>query len=147
MIFFSNFILRKEGIPRIYLAANSGARIGLAEEVKDKYRVEWTEPSQPEKGFKYFYVTNQEYIELSKTQSIQAKKINDDCWMITDIIGVEDSLGVQNLRGSGLIAGETSKAYEGYFHHYFGYWKKCWNWCLLSTFGSREQFKTKVQLF
>ncbi|MEQ2177551.1 hypothetical protein GOODEAATRI_004757 [Goodea atripinnis] len=60
---------RESGIPRIYIAANSGARIGLAEEIRHMYK-------------------------------------------ITDIIGKEEGLGVENLRGSGMIAGESSLAYE-----------------------------------
>lgn len=33
-------------------------------------------------------------------------------YVITDIIGKDDGLGVENLRGSGMIAGESSLAYE-----------------------------------
>lgn len=33
-------------------------------------------------------------------------------YIITDVIGKEDGLGVENLRGSGTIAGESSQAYE-----------------------------------
>ena len=33
-------------------------------------------------------------------------------YKIIDIIGKENSLGVENLRGSGMIAGETSLAYN-----------------------------------
>ena len=33
-------------------------------------------------------------------------------YMITDIIGKDDAMGVENLKYSGLIAGETSQAYE-----------------------------------
>lgn len=33
-------------------------------------------------------------------------------YIITDIIGKDDGLGVENLRGSGTIAGESSKAYD-----------------------------------
>lgn len=33
-------------------------------------------------------------------------------YKITDIIGREDSIGVENLKGSGMIAGETSDAYN-----------------------------------
>jgi acetyl-CoA carboxylase/biotin carboxylase 1 len=33
-------------------------------------------------------------------------------YKITDIIGKEEGLGVENLRGSGMIAGESSKAYK-----------------------------------
>lgn len=33
-------------------------------------------------------------------------------YKITDIIGKEEGLGTENLRGSGMIAGESSLAYE-----------------------------------
>ena len=33
-------------------------------------------------------------------------------YIITDIIGNDDGIGVENLRGSGMIAGESSQAYE-----------------------------------
>jgi acetyl-CoA carboxylase carboxyltransferase component len=36
-------------------------------------------------------------------------------YQITDIIGDEPDLGVENLMGSGLIAGETSRAYNQTF--------------------------------
>ena len=32
-------------------------------------------------------------------------------FVVRDIIGAESDLGVENLRGSGTIAGETSRAY------------------------------------
>jgi acetyl-CoA carboxylase / biotin carboxylase 1 len=34
---------------------------------------------------------------------------------ITTIVGAQDGLGVECLRGSGLIAGATSRAYEDIF--------------------------------
>ena len=40
---------RSNGIPFIYISANSGARIGLAEEVKHIFRVAWVEPGCPDK--------------------------------------------------------------------------------------------------
>lgn len=40
---------RAEGIPQIYLAANSGARMGLAEEVKQIFQVAWVDPEDPHK--------------------------------------------------------------------------------------------------
>lgn len=33
-------------------------------------------------------------------------------YIITDIIGKDEGLGVENLRGSGTIAGESSQAYD-----------------------------------
>ena len=47
--------------------------------------------------------------------SVHAELIEDDGesrYKITSIIGAEDGLGVENLRGSGMIAGETSQAYN-----------------------------------
>lgn len=40
---------RAEGIPKIYLAANSGACIGLAEEIKHIFQVAWVDPGDPHK--------------------------------------------------------------------------------------------------
>ena len=37
-------LARAEGIPRIYVAANSGARIGLAEEIRHMFHVAWVDP-------------------------------------------------------------------------------------------------------
>lgn len=42
-------LARAEGIPRIYIAANSGARIGFAEEIKHKFQVGWVDPEDPYK--------------------------------------------------------------------------------------------------
>lgn len=40
---------------------------------------------------------------------------NEVRYVITDIIGEEPDLGVENLMGSGLIAGETARAYDEIF--------------------------------
>ncbi|CAG0886140.1 unnamed protein product [Darwinula stevensoni] len=42
-------LARSLGIPRIYLAANSGARIGLAEEIKHLFRIAWEDLEEPNK--------------------------------------------------------------------------------------------------
>jgi acetyl-CoA carboxylase/biotin carboxylase 1 len=104
---------RQRGLPRIYVAANSGARIGLAQEVKDKFRVAWVDPKDPTKGFRYLYLTNDDYRALAPY--VNAVQTGEDEWRLVDIIGKADGLGVENLRGSGLIAGETSRAYEEIF--------------------------------
>lgn len=49
-------LARAEGIPRIYISANSGARIGLAEEIKHMFQVAWIDPSDPYK-VKMFLIT------------------------------------------------------------------------------------------
>ena len=40
---------RSQGLPFLYISANSGARIGLAEEVKHHFKVAWNDPHAPEK--------------------------------------------------------------------------------------------------
>ena len=42
-------LARQEGLPRIYIAANSGARIGLANEVKSLFKIAWVDASAPDK--------------------------------------------------------------------------------------------------
>lgn len=105
-----------ERIPRIYISANSGARIGLAEELKFLYRIAWNDPNDIDKGIDYLYLTPDDYARVSHMNSVRTEAImNDDGearHKIVDIIGKENSLGVENLRGSGMIAGETSFAYN-----------------------------------
>ena len=52
-------------LPVLYLAANSGARVGLADEVKKCLRVEWQKASEPQKGFKYLYLSNEDYQSIT----------------------------------------------------------------------------------
>ncbi|XP_071137494.1 acetyl-CoA carboxylase-like isoform X4 [Mytilus edulis] len=106
---------RRHGYPRIYISANSGARIGLAEEVKHLFKVAWEDNTDPDKGFKYLYLSPEDFKKVSAMNSVRAELIQDggeSRYKITDIIGRDDGLGVENLKGSGMIAGETSKAYD-----------------------------------
>jgi len=106
---------RKLKIPRIYIAANSGARIGLAEEIKHLFRISWIDESDTEKGFNYLYLTPDDYTKIASLNSVHATLIEDEGearYKITDIIGKDDGLGVENLRYAGTIAGETSQAYK-----------------------------------
>jgi len=111
---------RKHGMPRIYLSANSGARIGLADEVMALFDVSWREAGKPEKGFDYLYLTPENLDKLNElgegsviTNEIEVN--GERRHQITSIIGLKDGLGVECLRGSGLIAGETSRAYDDIF--------------------------------
>jgi len=113
-------LARKLGIPRIYLSANSGARIGIAEELIPHFSVAWKDIDRPEAGFDYLYLTPDKYAHFvdGKRNDVICEKIDADGetrHKITTIIGAEDGLGVESLRGSGLIAGETSRAYEDIF--------------------------------
>lgn len=118
MFFKASEYARTRGLPRIYLAANSGARIGLAESLKKKFKVAWNNPENPALGFKYLYLDPEEYDAVKASNIVRCERVNDDGedrYMITDIIGQEPDLGVENLSGSGLIAGETARAYENSF--------------------------------
>uniref|UniRef100_A0A8C2PQS0 acetyl-CoA carboxylase n=1 Tax=Cyprinus carpio TaxID=7962 RepID=A0A8C2PQS0_CYPCA len=115
LFFRASELAREEGIPRIYIAANSGARIGLAEEIRPMFQVAWIDPDDPYKGFKYLYLTPQDYTRISSSNSVHCHHVEEggeSRYIITDIIGKVDGLGVENLRGSGTIAGETSLAYK-----------------------------------
>lgn len=104
---------RQYKIPRIYLAANSGARIGLAEEVKHLFKIAWIDKTNVEEGFKYLYLTPEDYKKVP--ESVKTELIEDEGetrYKITDIIGKEDGLGVENLKYAGMIAGESSQAYK-----------------------------------
>ena len=71
-------LARKLKVPRIYLAANSGARIGIAREFLSMFRVAWEDPDDPEKGFKYLYLTPEDYsvvISRGRENSIQTQLI------------------------------------------------------------------------
>nr|POF07007.1 acetyl-coa carboxylase [Quercus suber] len=111
---------RRLGIPRIYLSANSGARIGMAEELIPHFSVAWKDPERPEAGFDYLYLTPEKKSRFEdgalKHVITKETKVNGETrHVLTTIIGAEEGLGVECLKGSGLIAGETARAYEDIF--------------------------------
>ena len=111
---------RARGLPRIYLSANSGARIGLGEEALNLFSTAWIDEDHPDKGFNYLYLAHENYLKLQskfagavRTEEVQDR--GERRHKITDIIGLQHGLGVESLKGSGLIAGETSRAYDDIF--------------------------------
>lgn len=114
-------LARSLGIPRVYLSANSGARIGIAEELLPYFKVAWNEEGNPEKGFKYLYLTSEDRAiieEAGNSKTVVTERIvenGSERHVIKSIIGAEDGLGVECLKGSGLIAGATSRAYKDIF--------------------------------
>ncbi|RHN68588.1 putative ligase [Medicago truncatula] len=104
-------------IPLIYLAASSGARLGVAEEVKACFRVGWFEESNPEHGFRYVYLTPEDYVRIRSSVMAHELKIEsgETRWVIDTILGKDVGLGVENLSGSGAIAGAYSRAYKETF--------------------------------
>jgi len=111
-------LARKLGIPRVYLSANSGARIGIAEELIPHFSVAWNDPGVPANGFKYLYLTPEKHARFQDQREVITERVvenGEERFKIVTIIGAEDGLGVECLRGSGLIAGATSRAYEDIF--------------------------------
>jgi acetyl-CoA carboxylase / biotin carboxylase 1 len=109
-------LARKLGIPRIYLSANSGARLGLAEELIPHFKVAWNDANKQEAGFRYLYLD--EDAKKRFESDVITEEISEDGekrHKIVTIIGAEDGLGVECLKGSGLIAGATSRAYNDIF--------------------------------
>eukprot|EP00898_Chlorokybus_atmophyticus_P001157 jgi/Chlat1/2041/Chrsp164S00134 len=108
------------GLPLIYIAANSGARIGLADEVRSRFQVRWVDEDNPSKGFHYVYLTPEDYNVLKGHVRVSATAPADTHngevhYVLTDIIGQQDGLGVENLSGSGSIAAAYDKAYSETF--------------------------------
>ena len=84
-------LARNSGLPRIYLAANSGARLGLAEEIKPLFHVAWEDPANPDKGFRYLYLSPDDFKKVSAMNSVHAELIYDDGeprYKILTIIGM-----------------------------------------------------------
>ncbi|KAJ2159404.1 acetyl-coenzyme-A carboxylase [Coemansia sp. RSA 552] len=115
---------REHGYPRIYLSANSGARIGLAEEIRELFQPCWRDEADPEQGFEYLFLDEAAYAKLEAREEGKVRSVITEPVAMPDgsvrhklltIVGSTDGLGVENLRGSGMIAGETSRAYSDIF--------------------------------
>ncbi|KAL7058134.1 hypothetical protein AAHC03_016978 [Spirometra sp. Aus1] len=119
LIFYrASELARRLGIPRVFIAANTGARIRLAEEVKAVFKVAWIDDSNPAKGFRYLYLTESDYTKLDALKSVNCELVEENGekrYKIIDVIGRDFDISVENLRGSALIAGETAAAYEECF--------------------------------
>ncbi|KAG5181165.1 acetyl-CoA carboxylase [Tribonema minus] len=108
---------RTRGLPRVYISSNSGARIGLVDDLKPKFKIAWNDENSPGLGFKYLYLSDTDYKALAEG-TVNAEKVEhmgETRWALKDIIGQVHGIGVENLRGSGMIAGETSRAYDQAF--------------------------------
>ncbi|ANQ09769.1 Biotin carboxylase subunit of acetyl CoA carboxylase [Plasmodium coatneyi] len=110
---------REKKIPRIYISCNSGARIGLYSFLMDKIQVSWKDEKKKELGYDYIYITEDVKNKIAKEDIIFLKEViqnGEKRYLIEGIVGnLSNHIGVENLRGSGLIAGETSKAYDEIF--------------------------------
>ncbi|XVE55453.1 hypothetical protein DITRI_Ditri03aG0159800 [Diplodiscus trichospermus] len=70
-----------------------------------------------ERGFQYVYLTPEDYARIGSSVIAHEMKLanGESRWVIDTIVGKEDGLGVENLTGSGAIAGAYSRAYKETF--------------------------------
>lgn len=106
-------------IPRIYIAANSGAKFGLASGVIDCINAAWCDENDHTKGFEYLYLdeSGRQKIDASVVVTEAVTRSNGETvHKVLAVVGSDkEGLGVENLQGSGLIAGATARAYEETF--------------------------------
>ena len=110
---------KKKGLPRNYISCNSGVRVGLVEELKPHTRVKWTVPDGPSKGYDHLYLSEEGYSKFGEGIVAVHKVTGGEGvhYAIDAVIGqgkasTAGGIGVENLQGSALIAGETSRAYD-----------------------------------
>jgi acetyl-CoA carboxylase/biotin carboxylase 1 len=113
MYYAASTYAREHKIPRVYIACNAGARIGLVDELKPLIKVKFINNNDPSKGFEYLYLDDKDYKELPEG-AVNARQVPEG-WALDDVIGTKHGIGVENLQGSGKIAGETSRAYDEIF--------------------------------
>jgi acetyl-CoA carboxylase/biotin carboxylase 1 len=109
---------QRRGIPRVFVTANTGARIGLVDEVRNKFRVQWKNSLNPSSGMEFLYLDEDtvDHLRQSRMAHTQEVTASDGTkrQRLSAVIG-PDGIGVENLRGSGRIAGATCRAYNDIF--------------------------------
>ena len=69
-------------LPQVYLSANSGARIGIAEEALPLFSAAWNDASDaahPEKGFNCLYLTHENNLKIQKKgDCVRTVEIKED---------------------------------------------------------------------
>lgn len=111
-------LARHKGIPRLYIACNSGARIGGIDELKSVLQIAWSDKNDLMKGFDYLYLKD-DVMKTLPPNSVESHTdiVNGETRHVLDaIVGLnfpsaKGGIGVECLQGSGLIVGETSRAY------------------------------------
>lgn len=92
-------VAQKQGIPLVFISANSGARVGLDEAVKACFQVEWKDPSDVSRGAKYLYLTDKDYKRLRRMQNLVATELpmadGTVRWRLDDLTG---GLGMECLQ-------------------------------------------------
>uniref|UniRef100_A0A8R1DU02 Acetyl-CoA carboxylase n=1 Tax=Caenorhabditis japonica TaxID=281687 RepID=A0A8R1DU02_CAEJA len=102
---------RKHKLPRVNVSVNSGARIGLSNKISKLFKLQLKNPDKPEQGYDYIYVDGKHQKDIQG--QVTYTELANGRLKIDSVIGAPtEKIGVENLQGSGLIAGETSRAYS-----------------------------------
>eukprot|EP00892_Ulva_mutabilis_P004884 jgi/Ulvmu1/2768/UM014_0226.1 len=116
-------LAHKRQLPLVYLAANSGAKVGLDQGLKSVIQVKWVSDDEPWKGFEYLYLSDADYkaaLEGCSPEELPFRAVahhntssdNVVNWRLTDIVGSEDGVGVECLSGSAATASAFSRGFE-----------------------------------
>ena len=104
---------RGRGLPRVYIAANSGARIGLAGGVREKLRVAWHNDAMPSKGFEYLYLNAEDHAALSAKGAVQCERIVTDAmeerFKLTAVIGEEPEVFIASSDNDRVVVAQFGK--------------------------------------
>ncbi|EGT40685.1 CBN-POD-2 protein [Caenorhabditis brenneri] len=101
---------REHKIPRVNVSVNSGARIGLSTKISKLIKVQLKNEEKPDQGYDYIYVDGEHKADVEG--QVVYEELDNGRLKIVAVIGAKnEKIGVENLQGSGLIAGETSRAY------------------------------------
>ncbi|KII67787.1 Acetyl-CoA carboxylase [Thelohanellus kitauei] len=109
---------RYKKVPFVFICCCNGARIGMADEIKNIFKIKWNDDLDYSKGIHFLYLEEEDYNKLASKESVIVEELilNDRLYYkITDIIGEREGIGVENLHGSGLVASEMSKSYDEIF--------------------------------
>lgn len=73
--------------------------------MRDKLQFAWVNGEDPSKGLKYVYLSEDDYLRLKKSvkAELHVTHTGERHWVVKDVIGAEDGLGVENLSGSAAI--------------------------------------------
>ncbi|ULT84449.1 hypothetical protein L3Y34_013254 [Caenorhabditis briggsae] len=101
---------REHKLPRVNVSVNSGARIGLSTKISKLVKVQLKNEDKPDQGYDYIYVDGE--CKADVEGQVVYEELDNGRLKIVAVIGAKnEKIGVENLQGSGLIAGETSRAY------------------------------------
>lgn len=97
---------RELKIPLIFICSNSGARIGICEAVRKKFKVAWG----PSNSIDYLYLPKEDWDSLKSF--VHGEWVEYDGGHVFKINAILGGLGVETLSGSALIASEMAKTYS-----------------------------------